>query len=105
MTKSQVAAIKQAQAIIASRFSSVEVAEFGKQITQVEVKDITYFISLTIQVELTNLSEGNLLRALDREYWSIHIGRNGGMTCVMCPRSMEQFHGKRAFGMKFDVKH
>jgi hypothetical protein len=56
------------------------------------------------ETEMTGLGEGNLLRAVSREYWLVSIGKRGGLTVKMAPKPYQQFSGKRAFGMTFDLR-
>ena len=58
---------------------------------------------ITGRTEMTGLGEGNLLRAVSAEYWLVAVGKRGGLTVRMAPRSYKQFNGKRAFGMAFDL--
>jgi len=58
-------------------------------------------IWISAKVEHTTLSENSVLRLLDREDWFINVGPRGQLNVWMCPKSCEQFAGRRAFGMKF----
>lgn len=59
---------------------------------------------ITGRTEMTGLGEGNLLRAVSAEYWLVEVGKRGGLTVRMAPKSYQQFSGKRAFGMTFDLR-
>jgi hypothetical protein len=82
-----------------------KVPAYGDVVDTFDVKPTTYgdvWISATTDMQA--LGEGNLLRALDRQYWLVLIGKRGGMTVKMCPKSFYQFNGKKnAFGMSFDA--
>jgi hypothetical protein len=79
-------------------------ADYGAMISKfnVEPTDYNRDFWVSAEVELANLGEGNLLRALCHEWWFLHIGPRGKITAHSYPQSYEQFKGKRnGFGINF----
>lgn len=103
-TKQQELALQRMRATVERHISKHDVDEYGAAITHWETTQVGYFVSVSFQVEYTKLPDTNLLRAVAHEYWNAHIGLKGKITVRGCPKSMEQFHGQRAFGMSFKVK-
>lgn len=56
---------------------------------------------ISAEVEHTSLGENSILRVLDHQYWNVAVGPRGQLTVWSCPKSLHQFAGGRAFGMKF----
>ena len=77
--------------------------KYGDQITKWELTAAGYNASwwLSVETELMNLPEGNLLRALDHEFWHLFIGARGRIEAHSYPKSLEQFKGQRVFGINF----
>jgi hypothetical protein len=57
---------------------------------------------ITAKTDMLGLDEGNLLRALDAQWWFVHVGKRGALTVKMAPKSFKQFNGRKAFNMNFD---
>jgi hypothetical protein len=77
--------------------------QFRKNVTKFEVTPTDHG-SIWVSAKLEygdNVSENSVLRLLDREDWYVNVGPRGQLNVWMCPKSCEQFAGKRAFGMKF----
>ena len=67
-----------------------------------EVQPTSYgVVRVKATTTMLGLPEGNLLRAVSREYWLVAVGKRGGLEVKMAPNSYKQFKGKRAFGMTF----
>ena len=60
-------------------------------------------VFVTANIEMLGLPEGNLLRYVARQYWLFFVGKRGGIEVLMAPKSLDQFNGRRAFGMKFKL--
>jgi hypothetical protein len=74
-------------------------------LTKFEVTETNYGSAwISAQLERTGLPETSLLRALDHEYWHVHVGVRGGLAVHSAPRQYEQFSSRRAFGMKFKLR-
>jgi hypothetical protein len=79
--------------------------KYGGQITKFDVHPLSEgsnVLWIAAEVELMGLPTTNLLRYLDHEYWTAMVGKRGGITVNGSPKSFKQFHGRMAFGMKFD---
>lgn len=74
--------------------------QYQREITEFKVTDTSYGIKwISAQQEITSLPKGNLLRALDHNYWHIEVGKRGALTAHAYPKSLEQFKGKKFFGI------
>lgn len=72
-------------------------------ITKFKVETSEYgSVWISAELECTTLSENSILRALDHQYWHVNVGPKGKLEVWGCPKSCEQFAGRRAFGMKFN---
>ncbi len=73
---------------------------YGKQITNLDVKDTDYgTVTVSLQVESLGLPENNLLRVIDHEFWLFFIGKRGAITARMYPKSLDQFKGRQYLGI------
>lgn len=103
MNKSQEQAIKSFRFFMERQLNKNP--EYGDEIVAFEVKPTDYGTGwIKAETCMTKLSEGNLLRALERQYWFVSVGKRGALDVKMAPASFHQFNGKRAFNMHFDVR-
>ena len=104
MTKSQESAISFIRRFFESnnKLSNGQTKAIPDEITKWEVTEYPKFVSLTVATDQG--TPGSLLHSLSHAYWLFFIGRNGGIVVKMCARSYEQFHGRKAFGMKFETR-
>jgi len=76
--------------------------DYGDQLVEFSVEPTDYgTLWITAKTDMTKLGENNLLRALDRQYWLVSVGRRGAINVKMAPKSFDQFSGRRAFCMNF----
>lgn len=77
--------------------------EWQKEIVEFTVEETEHLLSITAKIDCPNLSEGNYLRFLESQYWLVFIGKRGGITAKMYPKSYDQFRAKQkvAFGINF----
>jgi hypothetical protein len=75
------------------RHTQTNKPEWGVEITEWTVEPTGYgAVTVRAQIEYTGLGDGNLLRALSREWWLVHVGKRGGRTVLMCPDSVAAVH-------------
>ena len=98
-TPSQEKSLKYVQTFVKSRLDKNP--EYGDVISEVDVQDLKYFISVRIRTEMLALPPTNYLRYISAQFWVFHIGRNGGIKVSMCPQSYDQFYKRRVHGMVF----
>ena len=103
MTPSQTRSIERIRHFITEQCLNKE-ARYGDTIVKFDVsEEFKYFVSVTVQTDMIGLPETNMLRILSGHYWLFTIGKKGKITVKMCERSYNQFDGKEAFGMTFDL--
>jgi len=102
ITKSQESKSKKFKRFLEESIMEHQKIKYDAQVINWEVTETDYGpIWISAQIDLVGLPEGNLLRALDKEFWHIHIGRKGKITVYNSPKCYDQFKGQRAFEMFF----
>jgi hypothetical protein len=76
---------------------------FQKEIVEFRVEETEHLVSITAKIDMPQLSENNLLRFYEGEYWLVFIGPRGSLTAKMYPKSFNQFKTaqRKAFGINF----
>jgi hypothetical protein len=78
-------------------------AGHAKVISEWEVKETEWLVSITAKTDIPSLGPNNLLRHVEKEFWLVFVGKNGGLTAKMYPDCFKQFKTKQrtAFGINF----
>lgn len=76
-----------------------------KVISKWEVKEKSAkTVMISAWIDAPTLGEGNLVRALEREFWLVFVGPRGSLTASSYPKSFNQFRNKKrtGFGIHFN---
>ena len=91
------------------RFAEEQIEHFketyGAAVVNFKVVDAHAYYLVHFETDLLDLPFGNLLRALDHDYWTMQVGKRGAITVTYGSDSCEQFAGKRAFGMNWSTNY
>lgn len=87
--------------LTSDRFSRADLVEHPI-VWEIEEKATEYGTWVIAHATMPSLPKGNLLRCLTTaDSWMVLVGPRGGITVHVCPKSSEQFAGRRINHMKF----
>jgi len=97
--RSQQAAIDHLRSFIERDISDTSREKYGQQIVKFEVEPTGYDYGfwVSVEVDMVNLDEGNLLRALDWQSWHVYVGARGRLDAHSYPDVYKRcgYKGKR----------
>ncbi|CAB4152022.1 hypothetical protein UFOVP938_60 [uncultured Caudovirales phage] len=100
MNKSQTKAIETFRKFLLSDDNFGGTKDHPLELTEFSVKPTEYGTAwISAELEITSLPKTSLLRALDRQSWFVEVGKLGCLTVHIGRKSLEQFKGKKFFGM------